>query len=141
MTPEQMQLVKASFSTIYRRKRQAGTLLYSRLFAMAPQVRPMFGEDIAPQVEMLVTMVTAILRAADDEEKLRGLLRPLALRHAAYGAVPAHYNAVGIAFLGTLDDILGDRLTPEMRAAWGAAYAEVAQRMIALSSEAAPANL
>jgi hemoglobin-like flavoprotein len=55
----------------------------------------------------------------------------LAKRHVAYGVAPEHYEVVGAALLWTLEKGLGDGFTPEVGAAWAAAYGALSEMMIA----------
>ncbi|OYW09170.1 MAG: hypothetical protein B7Z53_03465, partial [Rhodospirillales bacterium 12-71-4] len=52
-------------------------------------------------------------------------------RHGTYGVQPAHYDTVATALLDVLQDGLGTAFTPELREAWAAAYALLAETMIA----------
>jgi hemoglobin-like flavoprotein len=54
----------------------------------------------------------------------------LAKRHVAYGARPEHYPVVGDALLWTLARGLGPQWTPEVAAAWTAAYTTLSGFMI-----------
>jgi hemoglobin-like flavoprotein len=55
----------------------------------------------------------------------------LAKRHVSYGARSEHYPVVGSALLWTLEKGLGDAWTPELAAAWIAAYGTLSGFMIA----------
>jgi len=55
----------------------------------------------------------------------------LAKRHLAYGARAEHYPVVGSALLWTLEKGLGEAWTPELAAAWTAAYGTLSGFMIA----------
>ena len=54
----------------------------------------------------------------------------LGRRHAGYGVKDEHYASVGAALLWTLERGLGAAWTPELAAAWVAAYTTLSQFMI-----------
>lgn len=54
MTPEQVQLVRPSFTKVMAVKMNAARGFYERLFAVAPEVRPMFSNDIEAQARKLM---------------------------------------------------------------------------------------
>jgi len=64
--------------------------------------------------------LTAILPAASA----------LAKRHVGYGVKAEHYAPVGAALLWTLERGLGTQWTPELAAAWAAAYGVLSEYMI-----------
>jgi hemoglobin-like flavoprotein len=57
-------------------------------------------------------------------------VRQLAKRHVGYGAKHEHYAAVGQALIETLAAGLGTGFTPDVLAAWQAAYALLATVMM-----------
>jgi hemoglobin-like flavoprotein len=54
----------------------------------------------------------------------------LAKRHVAYGVERDHYRPVGVALLWTLERSLGPQWTPDLAAAWTAAYKTLSDYMI-----------
>ncbi len=61
MTPEQIVLVQSSFKKVVPIKETAGELFYNRLFTLDPALKPLFPEDIKPQIQKLMsTIATAV---------------------------------------------------------------------------------
>ena len=79
-------------------------------------------------VVMNLTHPEMILPAAED----------LARRHVGYGVTEAQYATVGAALLWALRQGLADAFTPEVEAAWAAAYALLSGTMIAAAREVGP---
>jgi hemoglobin-like flavoprotein len=104
---------------------------YEILFDRYPQVRPMFGTDIAPQAAMLRTAVVAVLDHLDDETWLTGTLGSLGAKHAAWGVTAPMYAAVAECMLAAMAELAGDAWTPAMTEAWTAALTAVAGLMLA----------
>jgi nitric oxide dioxygenase len=129
MTPEQVQLVRLSFVSVMNIKLEAGRLFYDRLFAIAPEVRPMFKGDIETQSKKLMDTLALAIGTLKSPTALQGMLDGLARRHTDYGVRDEHYDKVGEALLWTLEKGLGPDFTSEVKAAWAALYATVSSRM------------
>src|SRR5262245_44784228 len=129
MDPQQIALVKASFAEAAAEPGELARRFYARLFAIAPEVEPLFTTDPAEQELKLSLELLAIVERLDRVDDLVARTRELGMRHVGYGARPAHYEVVGTALLDALGDVLGPRFTPEVAAAWRYAYNLVAEAM------------
>jgi hemoglobin-like flavoprotein len=129
MTPEQAQIVRLSFAHVMRNKDQVGPMFYDRLFAIAPEVKPLFKGDIAGQSRKLMDTLALAVGMLRDMPTLVMTLQGLARRHVGYGVRDEHYDKVGEALLWTLEKGLGDAFTPQIRDAWAALYTAVATVM------------
>ena len=131
MTPEQIALVQTSFEKVVPIADTAAALFYGRLFETAPEVRPLFKGEIDQQGRKLMQALTMVVRSLDRLDTVMPAVTALARRHVDYGVTDAHYPVVGSALLWTLGQGLGDSFTPEVEAAWAAAYGILAGAMIA----------
>ena len=136
MTPDEMKVVRLSFVKVMTIKTEAGRLFYDRLFAIAPEVKPMFKGDIGAQADKLMSTLAVAIGMLDKPDLLNATLAGLAKRHAGYGVRDEHYEKVGQALLWTLEQGLGADFTPQVKAAWTALYASVAATMRAAGSRA-----
>jgi hemoglobin-like flavoprotein len=130
MTPAQVALVQASFAKVAPIADQAAQIFYDRLFAVAPQVRSLFPNDMTEQRRKLMGTLGVVVNALDKLETVLPAASALAKRHVSYGAQPAHYPVVGEALLWTLQRGLGDAWTDDVAAAWTAAYTTLSNFMI-----------
>jgi len=130
MTPAQVALVQASFAKVAPVADQAAQIFYDRLFAVAPQVRSLFPNDMTEQHRKLMGTLGVVVNALDKLETVLPAASALAKRHVSYGAQPAHYPVVGEALLWTLQRGLGDAWTEDVAAAWTAAYTTLSNFMI-----------
>ena len=130
MTPDQVKLVQQSFAKVAPISDQAATLFYGRLFEVAPSVKAMFPSDLTEQRKKLMATLAVVVNGLSNLESVLPAASSLALRHVAYGAKPEHYPVVGGALLWTLEKGLGGAWTPEVAAAWTAAYATLSGYMI-----------
>ncbi|ETW14053.1 putative nitric oxide dioxygenase [Roseivivax marinus] len=141
MTPTQKSLVVGSFARAYAAKRNVGRRFYLELFARAPELRPLFPQDLATQQELLNQTLATVVKEVHRLEVLSPALTALARRHAGYGAEPAHFALVGEALIGALAEETPGGLSYEEEAAWGAAYGAISGLMIpALEEELARAE-
>lgn len=131
LTPDEADLVRASFRLVAQNGQQAAERFYELLFERAPETRRLFVNDIGQQGAELMSKLGLIVAELQNFDGLRPVLEDLALRHVAYGVKPAHYPPVGAALLDMLAEVLGDGFTPATRAAWVKAYGDLSALMIA----------
>jgi hemoglobin-like flavoprotein len=131
MTPDQVKLVQDSFSKVAPISETAALLFYDRLFEIAPQVKAMFPTDMTEQRKKLMAMLAAVVGGLGNLSSILPAASALAKRHVGYGAKAEHYPVVGAALLWTLEQGLGEGWTPELAAAWTAAYGTLSGYMIA----------
>jgi hemoglobin-like flavoprotein len=122
MTPRQIELVQASWKKVEPISEAAAGLLYNRLFALDPALKPMFRGDMEEQGRKLMGMVTFAVNGLTRLDALVPGVQALGRRHAGYGVRDEHYATVATALLWTLEQGLGRAFTPEVREAWTAAY-------------------
>jgi hemoglobin-like flavoprotein len=139
MTPEQVKLVQQSFAKVAPISDAAAVMFYDRLFAVAPQVKPMFPADMTEQRKKLMATLAVVVNGLDKLDTILPAASALATRHVSYGAKAEHYPVVGGALLWTLEKGLADGWTPEIAEAWTAAYGTLSGYMIsqAYGSQAA----
>jgi hemoglobin-like flavoprotein len=138
MSPDQIALVRQSFSRVVPIKETAAALFYERLFTIDPSTRPLFRGDITAQGIKLMAAIAMVVRSLDHIEPMLEQIRSLARRHAHYGVRDTHYSSVGAALLWTLEQGLGDDFTDEVREAWAAAYHMLSSTMMEAASQMFP---
>lgn len=129
MTPEQVALVQGSFRKVAPISDAAADIFYDRLFAIAPELRPLFPEDMRPQKKKLMQMLATAVTNLHQIDAIVGPVRDLGERHAGYGVEPAHYDKVGEAPIFTLEKGLGDDFTPDVKEAWAETYGVLSATM------------
>jgi len=126
MTPEQVSMVQDSFKKVVPIADTAADLFYDRLFAIAPEVRPLFPDDLKDQKKKLIGMLATAVSNLHQVETIIPAVQDLGKRHVNYGVKDGHYQPVGAALLWTLEQGLGDAFTPPVKEAWTAAYTTLA---------------
>ena len=109
---------------------KAAEIFYDRLFEIAPAVKPLFRGDMVEQRRKLVAALAVVVGGLSDLPRVLPAAGALAKRHVDYGARPEHYPVVGEALLWTLARGLGPQWTPDVAAAWTAAYTTLSGYMI-----------
>jgi hemoglobin-like flavoprotein len=130
MTPDQVTLVQESFAKVAPISETAAVLFYDRLFEIAPSVVPMFPTDMKEQRKKLMAALAVVVGGLSNLESVLPAASALAKRHVSYGTKAEHYPVVGAALLWTLEKGLGDGWTPDVAAAWTAAYGTLSGYMI-----------
>lgn len=129
MSPDDMEAVRRSFHKLAMFDGKVGMQFYDRLFALDPDLRALFGDDIGPQAEKLVATLGSAVRHLSNPAALEATLRALGDRHPGFGVQDRHYATVCDALLATLENNLGPEFTPDVRRAWLALYGMVARMM------------
>ncbi|HEU4326052.1 MAG TPA: globin family protein [Roseiflexaceae bacterium] len=131
MTPEQIDLIEESFDEIYpRRYDEVASLFYERLFVLDPSLRRLFPKDMHDQRRKLMMTFNIAVHGLRHPPSIIGALHELGRVHVVARVEPHHYDTVGQALLDTLHRVMGDLFTPEVEAAWRAAYALIATTML-----------
>ena len=130
MTPAQIKLVQDSFAKVAPISDQAAALFYGRLFEIAPEVTPLFKGNLAEQGRKLMATLAVVVNGLANLDSILPAASALARRHVGYGVKPGHYAPVGEALLWTLERGLGADWTPELAAAWTAAYTTLSGYMV-----------
>ena len=102
---------------------------YSYLFLKYPETRDMFPPAMMRQRDRLVGALVRIVTNVDKVGELVPYLEDLGRDHRKFGALTAHYPAVGEALIATLRHFTGDDWTDDLQANWAAAYGVVAGAM------------
>lgn len=123
MSPESEQLIRESWEILRPRSDAVASAFYARLFESNPELERLFNTtDMTEQRRKLVVMLSEIVRALDRPEVLVSEVADSGRRHVNYGVHDRDYDDVGAALLWAIDQSLGDRSSPAIRAAWREAY-------------------
>jgi hemoglobin-like flavoprotein len=129
VNPAQQELVRTTFARLAVMPEVAGALFYERLFATNPSFRPLFKNDMRIQGVKLMAMLALIVYNLPAPDQVSPAIHDLAVRHVEYGVKLADYDALREALLWTLEQALGEDLTPAVREAWTVCYDELAGEM------------
>lgn len=130
MTPDQARVVQATWRAVLPVGDTFAELFYGRLFSVDPELRKLFKDDLVEQGRNLTAMLSVAAANLAKPERITLALRQLGKRHAAYGVEPKDFRTVEDALLFALEHALIDVFTPEVKAAWQAAYALLSSTML-----------
>ena len=131
----QRAIVRSSFADMTPKASDLAHSFYEELFALDPGVKPLFTADPHRQGESLLQMIGAAVELLEQPERLNLLLQQLGQRHVGYGVRPGHYRLVGLALARSLERVLGDRCTAEVKQAWMHFCRMITRQMIAGATE------
>ena len=122
LSPQQIELVRSSFELILSEGDTAIVRFYERLFDTSPQLRELFSKDVGRQARMFLQSLKVIVNSLSSMERAAPVLNRLGNKHRGYGVMPEHYEVVGSVLIDTLQEVVGDEFTDDVREAWVAAY-------------------
>lgn len=126
----QKQALRSSWAHVAMDPAFAAQLFYGRLFQQRPELRAMFGEDMAAQGRKLMDTLNFVVDHLDKPDVLAEPVRQLGIRHQGYGVVPDDYNDVGAALVWAFQNILQGEFKSETQDAWVVAYTQISSAMI-----------
>jgi len=91
MTPEAIKLIKASYAQLTLEPRQLAARFYEELFAVAPNLRRLFPDDLTILQGHFEAALALIVRNLDEMHAIREPLRDLGAQHVHWGARPEDY--------------------------------------------------
>jgi nitric oxide dioxygenase len=130
LSARQIGLVKASFELLLVEGSPAIVRFYERLFDTAPQFRQLFSSDVERQARKFLQSIKLIVSSLSSMERAAPVLNRLGSRHHGYGVEPGDYDVVGGVLVDTLQEVLGDKFTEEVKVAWIAAFGLISTAMI-----------
>jgi len=125
-----LEALETSFDLVAPRGDELMDEFYSRLFAAAPAVKPLFPDNLGRQKVMLLGALVLLRKSLRDLDSIAPKLRDLGARHVAYGAKPEHYPVVGTVLIASMAVIAGDAWSADYEAAWAEAFEVVAATML-----------
>lgn len=124
-------MVRESFAHLHRHRDTTTKLFYDRLFEIAPDVRPLFKDDLTVQRNNLMEFMAVAMATLRDPAGLSLLLRKLGRMHRGFGVEERHFDDLRGALFWTLKASLGAAFTPALERAWASLYDIMSREMIA----------
>jgi hemoglobin-like flavoprotein len=125
----QREIVQITFARLAVMPEVAGALFYERLFATNPSFRQLFKNNMRVQGLKLMTMLAMVVYNLPERDQVSPAIRDLAARHVEYGVKLVDYDVLREALLWTVEQALGEDITPAVREAWTVCYDELAGEM------------
>lgn len=122
----QIVMVQSSFTKLIDDIDVTAQTFFDQLFALDPSLRPMFTSDQQHQGRKMIQTLLVVVNALNNPTTIVETIQTLSRRHVTYGVKEAYYTTVGQALVATIRQTLGADSTPDIEAAWLAAYEWVA---------------
>ncbi len=130
MNDQQKKLVQTSFARLVPKAEYAANLFYNRFFELVPEAKLLFKSDLKTQGIKLFQVISFTICSLDNMDELLPLLQDLGRRHTKYGAKTQDYEHIGEALIWTMEKVLKDEFTNEIRQAWTDMYSVMSAAMI-----------
>ncbi|KAJ4312998.1 hypothetical protein N0V94_007167 [Neodidymelliopsis sp. IMI 364377] len=133
LTPEQVQIIKATVPVLAQHGETITTKFYADMLEAHPELKNIFNnthQATGHQPRALAGSLYAYASNIDDLGKLSPAVELICHKHASLYIRPEHYNIVGEHLLKTMKTVLGDAATPDILGAWETAYWQLANIMI-----------
>ena len=126
-----IELLENSFAKIRDRETEFSASFYVRLFALHPELKPLFKNvDIAAQEKKLIVSLAMIVENIRNPEPLNAALKSLGAYHHEVGTLREHYPFIGQALLDTFAAFLEDDWNHHTEQAWLDAYNVISDLML-----------
>ena len=135
MTPEQIELVKSTWSSVEKISDAAAEMFYGKLFELDPELKQLFKGDMAEQGKKLMQMIGVAVANLHQLDQVLVPVQELGKRHVDYKVQAKDYDTVAEALLWTLEKGLGDAWTDDTKAAWTETYVTLATVMKPAAAE------
>lgn len=122
--------LEASYKVARQHRLRLAEIFYAKLFAAAPQIRPLFRSDLRTQAEKLMSSLDAIVTNLRNPGANSKMLAELGRRHTSYGAKPEHYDLVIELLVESLGELGGEQLDGVCLEEWRLALRLVSNQMI-----------
>lgn len=129
MTPEQIEMVRASAGRVALDGQRMAGGFYRELFEREPDLRAMFGDDVDAQARKFSDSLTTIIEALPQFPDFDRRVAALGARHVRLGVTARHYELVGDCLLTALAEADAAAWDSSLEDAWRAAYDLVAESM------------
>lgn len=134
LTPDQVAIIKATVPVLAEHGLTITKKFYADMIAQNPELKSIFNkthQSTGHQAQALAGALYAYASNIDALGNLSPAVELICHKHASLYIKPEHYAIVGKHLLETMKAVLGDACTDDILDAWGAAYWQLADIMIA----------
>lgn len=127
-------IVKATLPVVKPNSVAITSVFYPLMFSRYPEVKAYFNEAHQLEGSQRKALANAVIAYAENLDRLEALGDAVSLivqKHASLNILPEHYPIVGECLLAAIREVLGEPATDEVIAAWGEAYQQLADILIA----------
>ncbi len=119
MRDREIHILKESFNKVLAVKDNFVKLFYQNLFQLDPGLEKLSLPDTSTMEEELMKALKLLVNGLEQYHDTVPIAQELAVAtHLPYGVTADVYDISNIALIRTLETILGNDFTPEVKAAW-----------------------
>jgi hemoglobin-like flavoprotein len=137
MNADRIAVICRSFAQAAPQRAAWAAAFDAALSRLNPENWRLFGKDEAIRAQRFSAMLDLIIDRLGRPQRRERFYAALGRRHARQGAGEDHYDDSGAALLIALREVLGERYTEEVEAAWATLYGELVECMIAAARRSA----
>lgn len=126
---DQINLVETSWQLLRAQRQELVDTFYAHLFKLNPEVRKLFHAAPSEQSAKLMSTLNTIINGMAVGDLLDHELAKLGEQHRQWGVKDEDFDTAWQALLLALSDLLGPKLTDELREAWRMLYYTIADKM------------
>lgn len=133
ITSEQKELIKGTVPILKENGIALTGHFYQRMFKHNPELKNVFNMGNQQNQKQQMSLALAILAYAENIENpsvLSEAVTKIGHKHKSLDIRPEHYAIVGKHLLASIQEVLGEKATPELLEAWSLAYNQLAAIMI-----------
>jgi nitric oxide dioxygenase len=134
LTQAQRNIVKSCVPALKAHGVMLTRNFYARMFRENPELKHLFNMSHQATGEQQQALALAVLGYAENIENtsvLAPVINVITAKHVSIGIRAEHYPIVGRHLLAAIAEVMGDAATTEVLEAWGAAYGQLADALIA----------
>ncbi|SIQ27046.1 NO-inducible flavohemoprotein [Marinobacterium stanieri] len=134
LSSETRAIIDATLPAVKENARAITEVFYPLMFSRYPEVKAYFNQAHQVQGTQRQALANAVVAYASNLDRLELLGDAVSLivqKHASLNILPDHYPIVGECLLAAIKEVFGDVATDEVLNAWGEAYQQLADILIA----------
>ena len=132
------EIIEATLPAVKENALAITSTFYPLMFERYPQVKAYFNESHQREGSQRQALANAVVAYASNLDRLEVLGDAVSLivhKHASLNVLPEHYPIVGECLLAAIAEVFGDAATEDVLAAWGEAYQQLADLLIAAEEQ------
>ncbi|MDM8563595.1 globin domain-containing protein [Candidatus Marithioploca araucensis] len=122
LTDEKKKIVKDTAPFLKENGESITTRMYEIMFTNYPDAKKLFNKAPKDQNKVLARSIIGYAENIDNLSALTGAIERIAANHVSTNVKPIHYPWVVECLLQAISEVLGDKMTDEIKEAWFAAY-------------------
>lgn len=138
LSQQSKDIIAATLPAVREHAATITRVFYPLMFERYPQVKAYFNEAHQRQGTQPQALANAVVAYAANLDRLEVLGEAVALivqKHVSLDIRPEHYPIVGECLLAAIRDVLGEAASDEVLSAWGEAYGQLADILIAAEEQ------